>query len=1169
MLDRYHLFKGRRLHGHNHKRFPSGQAILNSRNAGADRSACSPQIVPEKNLSKSSNENQGTVSMESSGTSFSSSSCSSFSSLECNRSTQKEPSSMDRIFLERSIRNSSRLKNSDVDGRSIYYESLGDPSHASAQSGRQSLDFQDVVKDSIYKETCSLSVKTSTTEVKNRTLKHRDSPRPMQLSKSVDRSYVIAVDGKSTLPANLDESLRVLVKLKEAPWYFSEASEQPRSSCEAKDASFFPISREAPRFSYDESKISCHSLDSRDVSRSVSKELPRLSLDSREGSLRSSNFDSKPNSILKDSNSSINRGVSTTSNFQQEWGSYKNPTSVVAKLMGLEPMPHKGLAGQKPVNLTETNTSKHNDPFNGPGNRNPIAKASQATQDSRKDHLLHSPRNSLKDPVSQLKKSDPVMNSRIPTETATWRQQEKIHIPQKTKLGYRKAQLKQQPESVYSEIEKRPKELEFQKSNKDLRALKQILDAMQTKGLLEIKKGEDQHSEVSVSTNYSGRTPAEYDHNFKSTDTHNLHNTQPFPTPMKGSNIPRAYKSPIVIMKPAKSVIESGVFASSAIPLEGLSGLQKLQTSDYMCRDKTSTNNRRVKEQTPKASPREPTYQPLLSMNKKSTKNTEEISIQKTHIPIEQFSSRCQHSPRENNGSSVKTSGSLSPRIQQRKLETEKRSCPPFPSSESNKPQKNSANRQSVESVSPRGRLRWKSAQAQQNDDQLSDISRGTRSLSHPDDEITLRSESNISLASQVDIEVTSADRSAAMNLSCLQQGSQSPSRRAANSTSPVIKQKKSSHSLNEDVSAVELATVAPEQPSPISVLDGSFYQDAMPPSPVSKTPNAFKGYEIQPSEHHWNPTPLPDNSSPKLSSKINHKKLENIENLVRKLRQLGSADYEAPVTDRIASLCETRTPDHWYVSEILLASGFLMKDISCGPVGPMPMHLHLSSHPINPDLFLVLEQTKSGSFTKLESVHEKSLRPKPGPEKLHRKLLFDVVNELLIQKLELTGTNAHPYLMLQARKLATRFHGGQDLLRELCSEIEKLKAKSSTSDRRNDDSNWILGEGVLQQSEGWNEFSADVPNMVLEIERLIFKDLIDEVVSGSFHHRPPGIRSFILRNGGSVIPHHRPPGIWGTALCNPPQTYLQTPSSQHLLSRHSCKHCRCWSHNHMEKAKD
>ncbi|CAA3023638.1 Hypothetical predicted protein [Olea europaea subsp. europaea] len=42
--------------------------------------------------------------------------------------------------------------------------------------------------------------------------------------------------------------------------------------------------------------------------------------------------------------------------------------------------------------------------------------------------------------------------------------------------------------SVYSEIEKRLKDLEFAHSGKDLRAFKHILEAMQAKGLLETQK---------------------------------------------------------------------------------------------------------------------------------------------------------------------------------------------------------------------------------------------------------------------------------------------------------------------------------------------------------------------------------------------------------------------------------------------------------------------------------------------------------------------------------------------------------------------------------------------------------------------------------------------------------------------------------------------------------
>ena len=51
----------------------------------------------------------------------------------------------------------------------------------------------------------------------------------------------------------------------------------------------------------------------------------------------------------------------------------------------------------------------------------------------------------------------------------------------------------------------------------------------------------------------------------------------------------------------------------------------------------------------------------------------------------------------------------------------------------------------------------------------------------------------------------------------------------------------KSTSRLAEDVSLAELATIAPEQPSPVSVLDASVYRDDAP-SPVKQTPTALKG---------------------------------------------------------------------------------------------------------------------------------------------------------------------------------------------------------------------------------------------------------------------------------------------------------------------------------------
>nr|CAB3452926.1 unnamed protein product [Digitaria exilis] len=40
-----------------------------------------------------------------------------------------------------------------------------------------------------------------------------------------------------------------------------------------------------------------------------------------------------------------------------------------------------------------------------------------------------------------------------------------------------------------------------------------------------------------------------------------------------------------------------------------------------------------------------------------------------------------------------------------------------------------------------------------------------------------------------------------------------------------------------------------------------------------------------------------------------------------------------------------------------------------------------------------------------------------------------------------------------------------------------------------------IPDEEILQRLQGWTSFSKELPGMVLEIERSIFKELVDEVV--------------------------------------------------------------------------
>lgn len=224
----------------------------------------------------------------------------------------------------------------------------------------------------------------------------------------------------------------------------------------------------------------------------------------------------------------------------------------------------------------------------------------------------------------------------------------------------------------------------------------------------------------------------------------------------------------------------------------------------------------------------------------------------------------------------------------------------------------------------------------------------------------------------------------------------------------------------------------------------------------------------------------LYDSSRPSLSSDINHKKLENIENLVQRIRELNSTHNEFSV-DLIASLCDKTNPDHRYISEILLASG-LLRDCS----GLMITKLHQSSHPINPKLFLVLEQNRDVA----NILNDKYSSQNTAQSKLQRKLIFDVVNEILFQKLAFTGSSEPCFL---PNKIVRRSQNGQELLRELCSEIDQLQGNNSDCSLENE----VSWEDIMHRSANQADFHGEVSGIALDVERLIFKDLIGEVLNG------------------------------------------------------------------------
>ncbi|KAK8684474.1 hypothetical protein V6N13_040501 [Hibiscus sabdariffa] len=197
-----------------------------------------------------------------------------------------------------------------------------------------------------------------------------------------------------------------------------------------------------------------------------------------------------------------------------------------------------------------------------------------------------------------------------------------------------------------------------------------------------------------------------------------------------------------------------------------------------------------------------------------------------------------------------------------------------------------------------------------------------------------------------------------------------------------------------------------------------------------------------------------------------------------------GLLEREGRTNSYIASLSEHTNPDHRYISEILSASGLLLRDRASGST---TFQLHSSDHPINPELFFVLQQTKVSSLLSKEDGNSRKVwLSKPRHQKFHRKLIFDLVNAIIVGKLALVGDSAEPWI--NSGKLARK-------TLKLCMEIEQLQAKKSNSDTEEVDGlKSILWEDVMCPPES---FKGGISEVVLDVERLVFKDLITETMIG------------------------------------------------------------------------
>ncbi|XP_020572876.1 protein LONGIFOLIA 2-like [Phalaenopsis equestris] len=362
----------------------------NRRDASAHDSVC-PSISSSSNLEKNQSrrsQDNTRYSMESSRTSFSST-FTTFSSLE-HKSPQEESINTQHTFLPGSSpMNSSRTRSAGTN---------------------KSPDFKEAIRESIYRDLCS--AKTKEDNKRNKVFNSIHSPRPMEQSKDRD----------------LNESFSKMLKFKVCPERFSEGR--------------------SPRFSYDGTEMSRILIDMKEYDNKHNG-LSRLSLDSRECSLRC-NLSPKINSAVKESDTDAEKRAPATLNQLQDLENNEKNSSIVAKIMGLEPL-----------NSAAQNSIRSYDPYN------------KQNQVAAHEKTLRSPRNIAKPP----RRNNPHLDllSKFSNEETPQILIENVE-----------AYMNQKIESVFKKAEKRIQKLPCQHSCKELQDIKRVISATKNIGSMKL-----------------------------------------------------------------------------------------------------------------------------------------------------------------------------------------------------------------------------------------------------------------------------------------------------------------------------------------------------------------------------------------------------------------------------------------------------------------------------------------------------------------------------------------------------------------------------------------------------------------------------------------------------------------------------------------------------------
>ncbi|KAL9271883.1 LONGIFOLIA 1-like protein [Drosera capensis] len=159
-----------------------------------------------------------------------------------------------------------------------------------------------------------------------------------------------------------------------------------------------------------------------------------------------------------------------------------------------------------------------------------------------------------------------------------------------------------------------------------------------------------------------------------------------------------------------------------------------------------------------------------------------------------------------------------------------------------------------------------------------------------------------------------------------------------------------------------------------------------------------------------------------------------------------------SPVSSEVHPI-ETDDSEFAYVAEILRASEYFPEDT---------------------DNFLLLEKQQ---LLKGKDTSESS--------RIQRRLIFDTITEIFDRKQQLVPVKLNP--------LSINSVPGNPSLSQIWSELKRIQEPGPSDDLFDTICEVLKRDLAMDSSTGWGDWSVEISDMVLDIERLIFKDLIGE----------------------------------------------------------------------------